>query len=32
LDVPDLTFHEVRHWAGHHFYVTLGFSADESRA
>jgi integrase len=29
---PDLTFHELRHWCGHHFYVTLGFSADEAGA
>ena len=30
--MPDLTFHELRHWCGHHFYVTLGFSADEAGA
>jgi hypothetical protein len=27
--MPDLTFYELRHRCGHHFYVTLGFSADE---
>ena len=30
--MPDLDFHELRHWCGHHFYVTLGFSAEEAGA
>lgn len=30
--VPKLQWHELRHWCGHHFYVTLGFSADEAGA
>ena len=29
---PTPTFHELRHWCGHHFYVTLGFSAEEAGA
>ncbi len=28
--MPKLAFHELRHWCGHHFYVTLDFSADEA--
>jgi hypothetical protein len=30
--MPGLDFHELRHWCGHHFYVTLGFSAEEAGA
>jgi integrase len=29
---PGLDFHELRHWCGHHFYITLGFSAEEAGA
>jgi integrase len=30
--MPDLDFHDLRHWCGHHFYVTLSFSAEEAGA
>jgi integrase len=30
--MPALEWHELRHWCGHHFYVTLGFSAEEAGA
>jgi integrase len=30
--IPELDFHDLRHWCGHHFYVTLGFSAEEAGA
>lgn len=30
--MPNLDVHELCHWCGHHFYVTLGFSAEEAGA
>lgn len=30
--MPELDFHDLRHWCGHHFYLTLGFSAEEAGA
>lgn len=30
--MPDYQWHELRHWCGHHFYITLGFSPEEAGA